>query len=189
MRNRGFINQREPKAEIKWTELESPAGTLLLCRTDDGICRLDFGGWSEREPFLAAWARQWWRDFAFVRAADDSMLKDTIRQLADYFRGNTTEFKVPLDMRGTVFQRRVWEALCDVGYGSTASYRDIAAAIGQPKAVRAVGGANNRNPVPIIVPCHRIIGANGALVGYGGGLDVKERLLALERMKAKAAVE
>jgi len=180
MRTRALNSLRESKAELKWTELDTPVGTLLLCRTEDGICRLEFGGLDERETAVAAWARQWWRDFALVREDGDPVLAEAVRQLSDYFRGNATAFKLPLDLRGTVFQRNVWKALLDVPYGSTASYRDIAASIGQPKAVRAVGGANNRNPVPIIVPCHRIIGSNGALVGYGGGLPVKEQLLRLE---------
>ena len=102
-------------------------------------------------------------------------------QLAEYFAGRRTAFDLPLDPRGTPFQLRVWAALRDIPYGATASYGQVASRLGQPGAARAVGGANNRNPLPIVVPCHRVIGADGALVGYGGGLHVKEYLLQLER--------
>lgn len=105
------------------------------------------------------------------------------RQLAAYFAGQLREFDVPLDWRGTAFQQRVWTALLEVPYGATTHYAGLAAAIGQPQACRAVGGANRRNPLPIVVPCHRVIGADGALVGYSGRskLDIKAHLLALEK--------
>ena len=101
-------------------------------------------------------------------------------ELAEYFEGYRATFTVPVDPQGTVFQQSVWKALQHVPYGKTASYSDIATAIQNPKAVRAVGRANNQNPVSIIIPCHRIIGKDGSLVGYGGGLDKKQRLLQLE---------
>lgn len=111
----------------------------------------------------------------------DAVLEQAASQLDEYFAGTRREFTVPVSLQGTEFQLRVWAALRDIGYGRTASYADIAKAIGQPTAVRAIGGANHRNPVPIIVPCHRVIGADGSLVGYGGGLDVKIFLLDLEQ--------
>jgi len=101
-------------------------------------------------------------------------------ELLDYFDGNRREFSVPLSPKGTEFQKKVWSALIDVPYGETRTYKDIAVAVGSEKACRAVGLANNRNPIWIIVPCHRIIGANGGLTGYGGGLDMKQKLLDLE---------
>ncbi len=101
-------------------------------------------------------------------------------QLDAYFAGELTDFDVPLDMRGTPFQRRVWEELCNIPYGETWSYGQVAAAIGRPSASRAVGSANGSNPVSIIVPCHRVIGSSGKLVGYGGGLHRKDALLVLE---------
>ncbi len=110
----------------------------------------------------------------------DRQLREPIRQLQAYFKGKLRQFDLPLAGEGTDFQKRVWKALCDVPYGQTASYGEIAAAIGQPTASRAVGMANGRNPISIIVPCHRIIGSNGRLVGYGGGLDRKTSLLKLE---------
>jgi O-6-methylguanine DNA methyltransferase len=107
-------------------------------------------------------------------------LAGAAEQLQAYFAGERTTFDVRLDLQGTAFERRVWKELLEIPFGETVSYRDIAERIGQPKACRAVGLANGRNPVPIIVPCHRMIGSNGTLTGYGGGLEIKERLLALE---------
>ena len=112
---------------------------------------------------------------------DDPVLEQAVGELMEYFTGYRREFTVPVRMRGTVFQREVWAALCEIPYGATASYGDIARRIGRPRACRAVGMANHRNPVPIIVPCHRVIGSSGALTGYGGGLPVKSFLLAWEK--------
>ena len=108
------------------------------------------------------------------------LIKEAYRQLSEYLKGERRKFDLPLKPRGTDFQKRVWRALCDIPYGETRSYKQIAEAIGNPKAVRAVGMANNRNPITIVVPCHRVIGADGKLVGYGGGLEMKEFLLRLE---------
>ncbi|MDD1609130.1 MAG: methylated-DNA--[protein]-cysteine S-methyltransferase [Methylococcaceae bacterium] len=116
-----------------------------------------------------------------VELAETALISEAFLQLNAYLAGELTEFSLPLAPRGTVFQQTVWQALCSVPYASTASYKDIAVAIGNPKAVRAVGQANNKNPIPIFIPCHRIIGSNGKLVGYGGGLEIKEFLLALEK--------
>jgi len=112
---------------------------------------------------------------------DDEVLEETREQLDEYLNGNRKEFDIPLLMVGTDFQRRVWKALMKVPYGVTSTYGQIAEDIGSPKAVRAVGNANRANPISIIVPCHRIIGGHGELVGYGGGLSVKKRLLKLEQ--------
>ena len=112
---------------------------------------------------------------------DSPAVQAGVRQLSEYFRGERTTFDLPLEFHGTEFQKKVWRALLDVPFGSTASYGDIARAIGNPKAVRAVGGANAKNPISIVAPCHRIIGSNGKLTGYGGGLWRKKWLLAHER--------
>jgi methylated-DNA-[protein]-cysteine S-methyltransferase len=109
------------------------------------------------------------------------LLLEAARQLKSYFAGELREFSLPLDPRGTEFQLRVWRQLETIPYGSTRSYAEIARAVGSPKAVRAVGAANGANPISIVVPCHRVIGSSGKLVGYGGGLPLKQRLLALER--------
>lgn len=108
------------------------------------------------------------------------LLAEAMRQLAEYFAGERREFELPLAPEGTPFMRRVWEELVKVPYGATATYGEIAERIGNPGASRAVGLANNRNPIAIIIPCHRIIGSSGKLVGYAGGVELKERLLALE---------
>lgn len=112
---------------------------------------------------------------------DEYVLCEAKRQLAQYFSGTRREFQLPLNPKGTPFYRRVYEELQKIPYGQTATYGEIAAAVGNPKASRAVGGANHNNPIPIIIPCHRVIGASGALTGYGLGLDIKEYLLKLER--------
>lgn len=107
------------------------------------------------------------------------------KEIRDYFLGKLKEFTIPLDLVGTEFQKQVWKALMEVPYGETVSYKDIAVRINNPKGMRAVGMANNKNKIPVIVPCHRIIGADGSLVGYGGGLHIKKRLLELEGIKIK----
>jgi methylated-DNA-[protein]-cysteine S-methyltransferase len=108
------------------------------------------------------------------------LLLDAAHQLRAYFAGKLREFDLPLAARGTPFQRQVWEAVSAIPYGSTATYAEIAAAVGRPSACRAVGAANGRNPLPVIVPCHRVIGVAGGLTGYGGGLERKRSLLDLE---------
>ncbi|MCH5265858.1 MAG: methylated-DNA--[protein]-cysteine S-methyltransferase [Lachnospiraceae bacterium] len=112
-----------------------------------------------------------------------NLLRQACQELEEYFAGKRKVFSVPLSVHGTEFQERVWKELQKIPYGTTCSYGQLAAAIGKPKACRAVGMANNRNPLPIFIPCHRVIGSNGKLVGYGGGLDIKEKLLKLEQEK------
>lgn len=116
-----------------------------------------------------------------VEVGESGVLKEAHRQLSAYLAGELKEFSLPLAPRGTDFQHKVWEALRRIPYGETASYKDIAEEVGRPRAFRAVGMANNHNPIPIIIPCHRVIGSDGSLVGYGGGLDLKQRLLNLEK--------
>ena len=112
---------------------------------------------------------------------ETALIKEAYQQLSEYLKGERKEFDLPLNPKGTDFQKRVWRALCNIPYGETRSYKQIAKAVGNSKAVRAVGMANNRNPITIVVPCHRVIGADGKLVGYGGGLEMKEFLLRLEK--------
>ena len=118
-----------------------------------------------------------------AEVCETPLLLEAIKQLESYFKGTLREFALPLEPNGTEFMKQVWAALCEIPYGKTASYGDIAEKVGRPKAARAVGLANNRNPIPIIIPCHRVIGANGSLTGYAGGLDVKKKLLDLEKIK------
>ncbi|AWK50694.1 methylated-DNA--[protein]-cysteine methyltransferase [Clostridium beijerinckii] len=118
-----------------------------------------------------------------IEENETALLKKAINELNEYLDGNRSSFDLPLDPKGTEFQKKVWNALKEIPYGETRSYGEIAKIIGNEKAARAVGMANNKNPIAIIVPCHRVIGANGKLVGYAGGLDLKEKLLQLESMK------
>jgi len=117
-----------------------------------------------------------------VEIIETELIKEAFQQLENYFSGELKEFSLPLVTCGTDFMLKTWQALRDIPYGETASYKDIAIKIGNSKAVRAVGMANNRNPIPIFIPCHRVIGANGKMVGYGGGLEIKEKLLILEAL-------
>lgn len=114
------------------------------------------------------------------RADEDPLLVQAVRQLSEYFAGRRTEFDLPLRPQGTDFQQRVWRALCDIPFGQTWSYGELAQHIGSPTASRAVGLANGRNPISIVIPCHRVIGANGSMTGYGGGIERKRWLLAHE---------
>jgi methylated-DNA-[protein]-cysteine S-methyltransferase len=153
---------------MRYTISETPIGNLVLAADDAGLRHILFAadhippGWTLDPAFLAA-ARQ---------------------QISEYFAGMRQVFDLPLAPAGTPFQQRVWRALVEIPYGRTASYGALAQRIGKPGAARAVGLANNRNPLPIVIPCHRVIGANGSLTGYGGGLPVKEHLLALEGARA-----
>lgn len=158
---------------IHYRTIDSPIGPLTLAGHEGLLTNLRMVD-QTYEPSRADWNR------------DDRAFKDVVRQLDAYFAGELCEFDVRLDLRGTEFQRRVWEALLTIPYGETRSYGQIALQIGAPGAARAVGLANGHNPVAIIVPCHRVIGAAGKLTGYGGGLDRKQSLLTLERRRAPA---
>ena len=156
------------------TTIESPVGPLAL--VSDGTCLTAVLFDGERETRR--------RKEPVVADETATPFPQARRELAEYFAGKRTTFDVPLAPEGTEFQRRVWTALLRVPYGATATYGDIARQIGSPKAVRAVGAANGRNPIAIVVPCHRVIGANGTLTGYGGGLTRKRALLELETAHA-----
>lgn len=116
---------------------------------------------------------------------ETDLIKECFKQLKEYLEGNRRKFDLPLETRGTEFQKKVWNELLKIPYGETKSYKDIAIAIGNEKACRAIGMANNKNHIPIIIPCHRVIGSNGKLVGYAGGLNVKEKLLNIENLDVK----
>lgn len=160
--------------KIYLAEFNSPIGTLYLASSDQGVVCISLSG---KETLL--------KDLE--RLVPDMELegnvgknKGVIKQLKEYFSGTRKVFDLPLHIIGTEFQKLVWRQLCRVPFGKTASYKEIAERIGKPKAMRAVGQANHRNPIPIIIPCHRIIGANGHLVGFGSGLDKKRFLLSHE---------
>jgi methylated-DNA-[protein]-cysteine S-methyltransferase len=116
-----------------------------------------------------------------IEVRETPLIKEAYKQIQEYLKGKRKSFDLPFSPTGTEFQKKVWNALLDIPYGQTKSYEDIAIAVGNEKACRAVGMANNRNPISVIIPCHRVIGKNGKLVGYGGGLDIKEYLLKLEK--------
>ncbi|KOP65043.1 [Fe-S]-binding protein [Bacillus sp. FJAT-18019] len=163
---------------LYYDELLTPIGSLTVCATEKGLCLIEFGSFYVKEAVIQQWSRTWAGNGGYTR--DEARLAPVVTQLKQYFSGELKEFDLPLDLRGTSFQLQVWEALKSISYGMMCSYKDVAESIGRPKAVRAVGGANNKNPVPIVVPCHRVIGADGALIGYGGGPEIKRALLTLE---------
>ena len=144
--------------------VSTPIGLLTLVEEDGALTEVRFGGCPEAEQ------------------GSSPLLQEAAKQLSEYFEGSRKNFTVLISSRGTPFQRRCWDALVQIPYGQTRTYAQQAAMIGQPKACRAVGMANHRNPLPILIPCHRVVGASGALTGYAGGLNVKEYLLNTERM-------
>jgi methylated-DNA-[protein]-cysteine S-methyltransferase len=166
---------------LHYREVSSPIGPLVLVTSSKGLCSIEFGTFARNQEKLKTWANRWFGPYRLQE--DVQRLQPFAEQLEQYFNKERSSFEGPFDLHGTEFQKRVWHALLTVPYGKTASYKDVAEAIGSPKAVRAVGGANNRNPIPVIIPCHRVIGASGELVGYGGGLDIKVILLELESSK------
>jgi len=148
--------------------IESPIGLIEICATEEAIASILFIEPSEKKEVKSA-----------------ALVQKCINQLDEYFYGQRQEFNLPLAPAGTTFQKSVWNELSKIPYGATTSYLEIGKRIGNPKAVRAIGGANGKNPITVIVPCHRVIGANGKLVGYGGGLWRKEWLLEHERKHRK----
>ncbi len=158
-------------------KIDSPFGTLLLTAQGGALTRIDFIGGGEITDETGAANPP---EDGAGDERDAAVLREAARQLSEYFPGKRKAFTLPLDPEGTAFQRRVWRALQEIPYGETRTYAQIAAAIGSPRACRAVGGANGRNPLPIVVPCHRVVAASG-LGGYSGGLDKKILLLQIER--------
>jgi len=155
----------------------SPVGTLTLVASDAGLVAIL---WEDDAPDRV-------RLGALANTPDHPLLVQAERELGEYFAGRLTRFSVPLDMRGTDFQKSVWRALLTIPFGETRSYAQIATQIGRPTATRAVGAANGRNPISIIAPCHRVIGTNGTLTGFAGGLAAKEYLLGLESPQGRFA--
>jgi methylated-DNA-[protein]-cysteine S-methyltransferase len=164
---------RRLTAQRRWN---SPLGEMLLARSEHGLAGAWFSGQKDHPGALSV-----------PEVGDDPLLERSVAELDAYFGSAPVLFSVPLDLYGTPFQRAVWQALLGIHSGSLSSYGAIAAAIGAPSAVRAVGAAIGRNPVSVIVPCHRVIGSSGALTGYAGGIDRKRALLRLERPAPLAA--
>ena len=159
---------------MRYRTIDSPVGLLTLAGTGSTLMHLRMVD-QTHEPDRSGW-----------EPADEDAFPDAVEQLAAYFAGELTEFDLDLELVGTDFQRRVWAALRTIPYGETRSYGQIAEQIGSPGASRAVGLANGRNPIGIIVPCHRVIGSTGGMTGYGGGIDRKRALLALEKSRKPA---
>ena len=160
-----------------YKNVPSPVGRLTLVATDDGLAAILWENDGPRRVQLNIEAEE----------RGHPVLVEAERQLEEYFAGRRKQFALTLDLSGTPFQRKVWSALLTIPFGETRSYRQIADQIGNPRAVRAVGAANGRNPVSIVTPCHRVVGSTGALTGFAGGLDVKARLLAFEGVECVAA--
>jgi O-6-methylguanine DNA methyltransferase len=162
---------------IHWSEFDTPVGTMRIASSERGVVYLElprengrgFRGWMKRHAPKAA----------LVEAFEPN--REYIAQVSQYLDGKRREFDLPIDMRATEFQCEVYDVLCSIEYGELRSYGDVARAVGRPKAVRAVGAANGSNPIALIVPCHRVIASNGQLHGYGGGLELKAHLLAMEQ--------
>ena len=159
--------------DVRYRTMDSPVGTLTLAGRGGRLRHLRMTD-QTYEPDRSNWLR------------DDEAFGDAVAQLEEYFRGERQHFELDVELVGTAFQRRVWEALLAIPYGETRSYGEIARQIEAPGAFRAVGLANGHNPIGIIVPCHRVIGANGSLTGYAGGMERKKTLLGLERSHASA---
>lgn len=153
---------------MKYTLYASPLGNLLLAGDSTGLKLVNFQEGTHPRPIPPGWE------------PDPAHFVDALAQLDAYFAGSLRNFDLPLAPSGTPFQLEVWNELLRVPFGTTISYGDLAERIGRPKAVRAVGAANGANPIPLIIPCHRVIGSNGKLTGYGGGIGIKEKLLAHE---------
>jgi methylated-DNA-[protein]-cysteine S-methyltransferase len=167
-------NHHQPKQHV-YKRMTSPVGILTLAATDQGLAAVL---WENDRPGRVPLQ---------ITAVGERhpVLVETERQLEEYFAGSRTHFALPFDLSGTPFQQNVWQALMTIPFGETRSYGEIARQIGQPAASRAVGAASGRNPVSIVAPCHRVVGAAGALTGFAGGLEVKARLLALEQTAKK----
>lgn len=157
---------------IKYYSFETPIGEMTIFFSEKGIVYLNVKGQDDVNMLK--------RKYGQVEKVDMKD-KEYHKEIIEYLEGNRREFTLPLDLIGTDFQRKVWKGLLDIPYGEIRTYKDIAETIGNPKAYRAVGNALNKNPVLIVVPCHRVIGSNGQLVGFGGGLELKRWLLELER--------
>jgi O-6-methylguanine DNA methyltransferase len=162
--------------EIAYARLESQIGTVWVASTQMGLCKISLGR-AQTGAFLS-WLS---KHIGPVEPHEEpEAVGGAVAQLREYFSGSRRIFDLPLDVRGTAFQKAVWSQVVRIPYGATATYGDIAQLVGKPKASRAVGGAVGANPLPIVIPCHRVIGTGGTLTGFGSGLDTKETLLRLE---------
>ncbi len=160
--------------KIFYSFMETQFGTLLLASTEKGMKRIMLSGSNQLNQLRQEFGKNQLRE-------NKNFNENAAEQLRQYFQGKRKQFSLPLDLEGTDFQKQVLWAVQEVLYGTTQSYKEIAQKIGNPRAVRAVGNANRTNPLPIIIPCHRIIGSDGSMTGYGGGIDLKRKLLEFEK--------
>jgi O-6-methylguanine DNA methyltransferase len=168
--------------------VESPVGLLFLAASQRGLVALEFDRRAPGQQTIRPNPRDLRTERKSVHFEEsDRAMRLYVGELHEYFAGRRRQFDLPLDLRGTDFQLACWQALLAIPYGETRSYGDIARAVGRPRGFRAVGMANNRNPVAIVVPCHRVIASDGTLCGYGGGLEIKRNLLELERSRNEIA--
>lgn len=175
---RGEAHVREHDSNLSYGTFDSPVGPLLVAGDAERLHLISFPSEHRTRKPQADWRR------------DESLFAEAFRQLGAYFAGELTRFDLPLSLAGTAFQNRVWTALCDIPFGETVSYGALASRIGKPTASRAVGGANGANPLPIVVPCHRVIGSDRTLTGFGGGVKIKRFLLAHEqRVSGKSGAQ
>ena len=165
------------KSTLYWTKLNYDKWKLYMAATSKGLCYVG----SQNKPFeeLEVWVNKHYPGSPLVQ--DDTIMQPYVAEFTEFFKGARNSFTIPQELKGTAFQTAVWDALCQIPYGETWTYSDIANAIQRPSAVRAVGTAIGANPVLLTVPCHRVIGKNGKLTGFRGGLDMKEQLLKIEK--------
>ncbi|GAB6171363.1 hypothetical protein JCM15765_08410 [Paradesulfitobacterium aromaticivorans] len=164
-----------------WTEqvqIGRDAYDITAAVTSLGLCWLSLGQGEQEERAFKWWAKRWLPGSTLTRKREP--MAEILRQIQDYLEGKRREFSVPLHQEGTLFQLKVWQELLNIPYGKTLSYAEVAARVGISQGQRAVGMANHQNPIAVVVPCHRVIGKNGSLTGYGGGLDLKRELLSIE---------
>jgi methylated-DNA-[protein]-cysteine S-methyltransferase len=172
------LNKELDFMSLAYKVMQSPVGDLKLVASDEGLVAIL---WQNDKPSRV-------RLNQLVEDTTHPILLDTERELGEYFAGKRKSFSIPLDMRGTPFQKNVWHALLAIPFGETRSYGQLAKQLGNPQAMRAVGAANGRNPISIIVPCHRVIGSSGKLTGFAGGLETKAQLLSLEESGSRLFV-
>ncbi|HXZ05901.1 MAG TPA: methylated-DNA--[protein]-cysteine S-methyltransferase [Ktedonobacteraceae bacterium] len=179
-----MVNAAAKTTELQWSSVPCPQGPIVVIATERGVCWTGTPGMPIDKGF--AWLRRKIQFDRVIEGEETASLQYAMDELRRYLAGERVQFTCPLDLHGTPFQIKVWQELFRIPYGETRTYAEIARAIGRPSAVRAAGAANGANPVAIIVPCHRVIGSNGSLTGYGGGLPTKAWLLALEGITNKS---
>jgi O-6-methylguanine DNA methyltransferase len=167
---------------LYYDTFDTEIGPMTVLVNDEGVCRIDFGNNEDLIPSYQSWKKKHFLKGELVYEPEHEYILQAKKELTEYFSGKRSQFELPLNCYGTEFQRKAWRTLLyQIPYGETRSYKEIASMMNSPKAIRAVGGAVNKNPFSVVVPCHRVIGSNGKLVGYAGGVDKKQHLLDFEK--------